>query len=164
MAEQTSEGTDQVTKMHLTHLGKQSKIEHDPEKVVLDLIPDPNAENMYVTRFTVPEFTSLCPATGQPDFATLIVDYAPNKYLIESKSLKLYTFAFRNHGAFHEDVTVSIGKRLFTHVQPHWLRIAGFWNGRGGISIDIVWEAGKLPDNVHPLSINNVKLYTNGHN
>lgn len=153
-----------MSELNLTHLGKQSVIETDPEKVVLDLIPKPNLENQYVCRFTVPEFTSLCPATGAPDFATLIIDYAPNKYLVESKSLKLYMYAHRNRGDFHEQVTVSIGKRLFMHMQPHWLRIAGFWNGRGGISIDIVWEAGTLPKNVHPLSIDNVKLYTNGHN
>lgn len=149
--------------LNLTHLGKVSAIENDPDKVVLDLIPNPQPKLLYNARFIVPEFTSLCPQTGQPDFATLIIDYVPNKYLVESKALKLYMFAHRNHGAFHEDVTVSIGFRLFTDLQPHWLRIAGFWNGRGGISINVVWENGTLPSCVHPLDINNLKLYTNGH-
>lgn len=145
-----------------THLGKQSIIVTDPKDAVLDLIPNPN-KLYYSCRFTIPEFTSKCPATGAPDFATLIIDYVPNKYLVESKSLKLYMSAHRDHGAFHEDVTVSIGKRLFRELDPYWLRIAGFWNGRGGISIDIVWEGGILPSDVHPLSIDNVKLYNNGH-
>lgn len=152
-----------MTDLNLTHLGKQSPIERDPAKVVLDRIPNPQAGLLYYCRFTVPEFTSTCPATGQPDFATLIIDYVPDKYLVESKSLKLYMFAHRDHGAFHEDVTVSIGKRLAEELDPHWFRIAGFFNGRGGISIDVVWEAGKRPDVGYPLSIDNVKLYNNGH-
>ena len=147
----------------LTHLGKQSPIQDDPDDVVLDLIPNPHPENQYACRFTVPEYSSLCPATGQPDYALIIIDYVPNKHLVESKALKLYMFAHRNHRAFHEDVTVAMGKRLFWQMQPYWLRIAGFFNGRGGISIDIVWEAGELPKNVRPLSIDNVKLYNNGH-
>ena len=146
--------------MELTHLGKQSVIERDPDKVVLDRIPKPSAELLYCCRFTVPEFTSLCPQTRQPDFATLIIDYAPDKYLVESKSLKLWMFAFRNHGAFHEDVTVGIGERLYRELAPHWLRIAGFWNSRGGISIDVVWEDGTLPEDVHPLDINIIKPYS----
>ena len=147
----------------LKHLGKQSVIETDPAKVQLDLIRNPHHTSFYCTRFTVPEYSSLCPVTGQPDFATLYIDYCPNEFLVESKSLKLYMFAFRQHGAYHEDVTVSIGKRLASEMRPHWLRIAGFFNGRGGISIDIVWETGVLPANVRPLSIDNVKLYNNGH-
>jgi 7-cyano-7-deazaguanine reductase len=147
----------------LTHLGKQSTIETNPDDAILDKIVKPNQDLLYCCRFTIPEFTSTCPQTGQPDFSTLIVDYVPDSYLVESKSLKLWMFAFRNHGAFHEDVTVSIGYRLFRELKPHWLRIAGFWNGRGGISIDIVWEAGELPQFVKPLSIDNVKLYNNGH-
>ena len=147
----------------LTHLGKQSKIETDPNLVILDRIQKPNPALNYVCRFTVPEFTSLCPQTGQPDFATLIIDYLPSQWIVESKSLKLYMFSFRNHGAFHEDVTVTIGKRLYDELNPYWLRIAGFWNGRGGVSIDVVWEAGILPSGIKPLSIDNIKLYNNGH-
>jgi 7-cyano-7-deazaguanine reductase len=146
----------------LTHLGKQSPIQNDPDKAVLDKIPNPHPTLYYSARFTIPEFTSKCPATGQPDFATLIIDYVPKKYLVESKSLKLWMFAFRDHGAFHEDVTVGIGKRLYDELDPYWIRIAGFWNGRGGISIDVVWEKGALP-NANPLSLDNVKLYNNGH-
>ena len=149
--------------LNLTHLGKQSVIETNPDRVVLDLIPKPNIDLLYSCRFTIPEFTSLCPATGAPDFALLIVDYIPDKLLVESKSLKLYMFSHRDVGAFHEDVTVSIGYRLYRELKPHWLRIAGFWNGRGGISIDVVWEGGGLPPSVKPLSIDNIKLYNNGH-
>jgi 7-cyano-7-deazaguanine reductase len=147
----------------LTHLGKQSPIETNPKSVILDKIPNQNKDALYCCRFTAPEMSSLCPKTGQPDFATLIIDYAPKDYLLESKALKLYLFAFRNHGDFHENCTIAIGKRIFNTINPYWLRIAGFWNGRGGISIDIVWEAGQLPNGVKPLSIDNVKLYNNGH-
>lgn len=147
----------------LTHLGKQSVIETDPNKVVLDKIPNPTPGYLYCCRFTAPEFTSLCPKTGQPDFATMIIDYVPDKFLLESKSLKLFLFAFRNRGDFHEKCTSDIGARINRIISPRWLRIAGFWNGRGGISIDVVCELGSLPTTVHPLSIDNVKLYNNGH-
>lgn len=149
-----------MTELNLTHLGKQSPIETDPEKVILDRVPNPKLHYQYVCRFSIPEFVSRCPATGQPDFATLLIDYVPNKYLLESKALKLYMFSFATHGAFHEDVTVTIGSRIFSEIQPYWLRIAGFFNSRGGISIDVVWEDGELPDNVHPLSINTIKPYS----
>ena len=144
---------------NLTHLGKQSVIETDPDSVILDRIPNPYPGLNYVARFSIPEMTSNCPVTGQPDFATLLIDYAPDKYLVESKSLRLWMFSFRNHGAYHEAVTVSIGKRLYDELDPHWLRIAGFWNSRGGISIDVVWEAGALPDNCVPLSLNQIRPY-----
>lgn len=139
--------------LNLTHLGKQSVIESAPDKAKLDLIPNPHRGTDYIARFTVPEFTSLCPATGQPDFAVLVIDYAPGRFLVESKSLKLYMFAFRNHGAFHEDVTITIGKRLFKELSPYWLRIGGFWFPRGGIPIDIVCEWGMLPDKCSPLDL-----------
>jgi 7-cyano-7-deazaguanine reductase len=142
-----------------THLGKLSPIEKDPDKVKLDLIPNPNRGSSYVCRFSIPEFVSQCPATGQPDFATLIIDYVPRAYLLESKALKLWMFAFLGHGAFHEDVTVKIGKRFNQEVDPYWIRIAGFFNSRGGIAIDIVWEAGTLPVNVAPLGLNSIRPY-----
>ena len=82
-----------------------------PDEAVLDRVPNPHPDTNYVARFTVPEFTSLCPVTGQPDFAHLVIDYVPGRWLVESKSLKLYLNSFRNHGAFHEDCTVGIGKR-----------------------------------------------------
>src|SRR3546814_8785234 len=84
----------------------------------------------YAVRFTAPEFTSLCPVTGQPDFAHLVVDYLPGDWLVESKSLKLYLISFRNHDAFHEDCTVSIGRRLTELLEPQWLRIGGYWYPR----------------------------------
>jgi 7-cyano-7-deazaguanine reductase len=99
----------------------------------------------YVIRFTCPEFTSICPVTGQPDFAHLVIDYVPNASIIESKSLKLFMTSFRNHGAFHEDCTVSIAKRLIKEAKPKWLRIGGYWYPRGGIPIDVFYQYGKLP-------------------
>ena len=103
------------------------------------------ADTNYVARFTAPEFTTLCPVTGQPDFAHLVIDYVPGQWLVESKSLKLYLDSFRNHGAFHEDCTVAIGKQLVALLKPRWLRIGGYWYPRGGMPIDVFWQAGKLP-------------------
>ena len=102
----------------------------------------------YVARFTAPEFTCLCPITGQPDFAHLVIDYVPGRWLVESKSLKLYLTSFRNHGAFHEDCTVAIGKRLIALLKPKYLRIGGYWYPRGGMPIDVFWQAGRLPKGV----------------
>jgi 7-cyano-7-deazaguanine reductase len=102
----------------------------------------------YLTRFTAPEFTSICPVTGQPDFAHLVIDYVPDQWLVESKSLKLYLTAFRNHGAFHEDCTVGIGRRLVGLLEPRWLRIAGYWYPRGGIPIDVFWQTGTAPNHL----------------
>src|SRR5262249_3480764 len=93
-------------------------------------------------------FTTLCPITGQPDFAHLVIDYLPAQYLVESKSLKLYLNSFRNHGAFHEDCTVAIGKKLNSLLKPKWLRIGGYWYPRGGMPIDVFWQSGKLPEDV----------------
>src|SRR3546814_2901889 len=100
----------------------------------------------YAVRFTAPEFTSLCPVTGQPDFAHLVVDYLPGDWLVESKSLKLYLISFRNHDAFHEDCTVSIGRRLTELLEPQWLRIGGYWYPRGGIPIDVFYQTGPAPE------------------
>ena len=132
----------------LTQLGQSSEIPASPENASLERVPNPHSDTHYVTRFTCPEFTSICPVTGQPDFAHLVIDYVPHEWLVESKSLKLYLTSFRNHGAFHEDCTVAIGKRIHELLQPHWFRIGGYWYPRGGIPIDIFWQAGKLPDNV----------------
>ena len=131
-----------------TQLGKQVALPDTPEAAVLDRVPNPHADTHYVARFTASEFTSLCPVTGQPDFAHLVIDYVPSAWLLESKSLKLYLAAFRNHGAFHEDCTVAIGKRIAALVEPHYLRIGGYWYPRGGIPIDVFWQTGKLPDDV----------------
>ena len=119
-----------------------------PETARLDRVPNPHADTNYVARFTMPEFTSICPVTGQPDFAILVIDYVPNKWLVESKSLKLYLNSFRNVGSFHEDCTVSIGKRLKTLLAPRWLRIGGYFYPRGGMPIDVFWQTGKPPAGV----------------
>ena len=132
----------------VTLLGGSSRLPESPEVAILERVANPHPDVDYVARFTVPEFTSLCPVTGQPDFALLLIDYVPDQWLIESKSLKLYMGAFRNHGAFHEDCTVGIGKRLVDVLSPRFLRIGGYWYPRGGIPIDVFWQAGKLPAGV----------------
>jgi 7-cyano-7-deazaguanine reductase len=132
----------------VTQLGQQTPIPQTPEAAVLDRVPNPHADTHYAARFTQPEFTSLCPVTGQPDFAHLMIDYVPDQWLVESKSLKLYLASFRNHGAFHEDCTVAIGRRIADHLQPHYLRIGGYWYPRGGMPIDVFWQTGTLPKDV----------------
>lgn len=126
-------------------LGRETALPASPETAVLDRVPNPHSDVDYVARFTAPEFTSLCPVTGQPDFAHIVIDYVPDLHLVESKSLKLYLASFRNHGAFHEDCTVAIGKRLVGLLAPRFLRIAGYWYPRGGIPIDVFWQTGVLP-------------------
>ena len=132
----------------LTHLGQASTIPAEPAASILERVPNPHPDTNFVGRFTAPEFTSLCPVTGQPDFAHLVIDIVPDRWLVESKSLKLYLFSFRNHGAFHEDCTVRIGKDIASLLKPRWLRIGGYWFPRGGIPIDVFWQTGKLPRGV----------------
>ncbi len=132
----------------LTQLGRMSALPASPSEAVLERVANPHSGTHYLVRFTAPEFTSLCPMTGQPDFAHLVIDYVPGAYLVESKSLKLYLTSFRNHGAFHEDCTVSVAKRLIAEIAPVWLRIGGYWYPRGGIPIDIFFQHGALPDGV----------------
>ena len=134
--------------MDLTHLGRTSAIPASPEEAVLDYVPNPRPGKAYLVRFTAPEFTSLCPVTGQPDFAHLVIDYAPDQQIVESKSLKLFLNAFRNHAGFHEAVTLGIAERLFVEMKPLWLRIGGYWYPRGGIPIDVFWQTGKAPEGV----------------
>ncbi len=126
-------------------LGKTSELPASPDAASLDYVANPRVGELYLVRFAAPEFTSLCPVTGQPDFAHLVIDYAPGATIVESKSLKLFLGSFRNHAAFHEDCTVGIGKRLFDEMQPHWLRIGGYWYPRGGIPIDVFWQSGAPP-------------------
>ena len=133
----------------LGQLGQTSAMPASPEEAELERVPNPHADTLYLARFTAPEFTSLCPVTGQPDFAHLVIDYAPGEWLVESKSLKLYLTSFRNHGAFHEDCTVAIGKRLSELLAPQWLRINGYWYPRGGIPIDVFWQTGPVPDGLY---------------
>ncbi len=128
------------------HLGQPSRLPATPAEAVLDYVPNPRAATLYAVRFAVPEFTSLCPVTGQPDFAHLVIDYAPGATIVESKSLKLFLGAFRNHAGFHEDVTVGIAQRLFDEMAPLWLRIGGYWYPRGGIPIDVFWQSGPPPE------------------
>jgi 7-cyano-7-deazaguanine reductase len=132
----------------VTQLGRQVALPASPDAAKLDRVPNPHPDTHYVARFTAPEFTCLCPVTGQPDFAHLVIDYVPDKWLVESKSLKLYLASFRNHGAFHEDSTIAIGKRLTDLLAPHFLRIGGYWYPRGGMPIDVFWQTGALPDDV----------------
>jgi 7-cyano-7-deazaguanine reductase len=139
--------TKQTTKQ-TTQLGRQVALPASPEEAQLERVANPHPDTLYIARFTAPEFTSLCPVTGQPDFAHLIIDYAPAEWLVESKSLKLYLGSFRNHGAFHEDCTVRVGKDLAQLLKPRWLRIGGYWYPRGGMPIDVFWQTGDAPKGV----------------
>jgi 7-cyano-7-deazaguanine reductase len=133
---------------NLTQLGRATALPASPEEARLETVPNPHPVTLYAVRFTAPEFTSLCPVTGQPDFAHLVIDYVPRGLIVESKSLKLYLGSFRNHGAFHEACTVAIGKRLVETLDPHWLRIGGYWYPRGGMPIDVFYAVGDLPQGV----------------
>ena len=129
----------------LTQLGRNAGLPESPDKAVLEFVSNPHPGTVYLVRFAAPEFTSLCPITGQPDFAHLVIDYVPKERLVESKSLKLFLGSFRNHGAFHEDCTVDIAKRLIKELDPLWLRIGGYWYPRGGIPIDVFYQSGPAP-------------------
>jgi 7-cyano-7-deazaguanine reductase len=131
---------------HLTLLGKDSPIPASPDAAVLEAVANPHPDTPYLVRFTCPEFTTLCPVTGQPDFAHLVIDYVPARLLVESKSLKLFFAAFRNHRGFHEACTVAIAKRLETALAPVWLRIGGYWYPRGGMPIDVFYQSGQPPE------------------
>ena len=134
--------------LQVSQLGQRVPVPASPAEAQLERVPNPHPDADYVARFTAPEFTTLCPVTGQPDFAHLVIDYVPRDWLVESKSLKLYLTSFRNHGAFHEDCTLAIGKRLAELLEPKYLRIGGYWYPRGGIPIDVFWQTGKLPAGV----------------
>ena len=132
----------------LQQLGSSVAKANSPEEAMLERVANPQAGVNYLVRFACPEFTSICPVTGQPDFAHLVIDYVPRDYLVESKSLKLYLTSFRNYGSFHEDCTVKVGTRLVKELDPFWLRIGGYWYPRGGIPIDVFYQFGKLPEGV----------------
>ena len=132
----------------LTQLGGTTVQPQSPEEAQLESVTNPKQGMDYTVRFTAPEFTSLCPITGQPDFAHIVIDYIPDELLVESKSLKLFLTSFRNHGAFHEDCTVSIAKRLIDEIKPKWLRIGGYWYPRGGIPIDVFYQTDEPPKGV----------------
>jgi 7-cyano-7-deazaguanine reductase len=130
----------------LVQLGRKAATPESPDEAVLERIQNPHPDTAYVVRFTAPEFTCLCPVTGQPDFAHLVIDYVPAEVLVESKSLKLYLNSFRSHGGFHEDVTIAIAKRLSEALSPKWLRIGGYWYPRGGMPIDVFHQSGPPPE------------------
>ena len=132
----------------LTLLGRPAALPASPAKARLEAVPNPHPRETYLVRFTCPEFTSLCPVTGQPDFAHFVIDYVPRKDLLESKSLKLFLASFRNHRAFHEDCTLTIAKRIRAAVKPRWLRIGGYWFPRGGVPLDVFYQSGPPPKNL----------------
>lgn len=135
-------------RVKLTQLGHAVRLPRSPAGAKLETVANPHAGANYLVRATAPEFTVLCPITGQPDFAHFVIDYVPAKSLVESKSLKFLLASYRNHAAFHEDCTIEIGKRIAAAAKPKFLRIAGFWYPRGGIPLDVFWQTGKLPAGV----------------
>ena len=142
----------------LNALGYKSKIPDFPDKHILEKVKNPKIGLDYSIRFTCPEFTSICPVTSQPDFAHIVIDYVPNLLIVESKSFKLYLLGYRNHGAFHEDCTISIAQDIVNLLSPKWLRIGGYWYPRGGIPIDIFWQTSEQPKNLF-IPIHNVDNY-----
>ena len=132
----------------LTQLGRPSTIPASPAEAVIERVPNPEPGLAYVVRFVCPEFTALCPLTGQPDFAHLVLDYIPDGWIVESKSLKLFLASFRNHGAFHEACTLLVARRVVDLLSPKWLRIGGYWYPRGGMPIDVFWQWGMCPKDV----------------
>ena len=130
----------------LTQLGGKAAIPDSPEQAALESFPNPNVGTDYLIRFTCPEFTALCPITGQPDFAHFVIDYVPAKRLVESKSLKLYLASFRNTASFHEDCTLKIANKLEAALKPRWLSIAGYWFPRGGIPVDVFYQSAPPPE------------------
>ena len=132
----------------LTKLGGKASLPESPAAAQLETVANPRPGADYLVRFTAPEFTSLCPVTGQPDFAHLVIDYAPRRLIVESKSLKLFLAAFRDHGAFHEDCTLMVARRMVEAARPKWLRIGGYWYPRGGIPIDVFYQTGRPPKNL----------------
>jgi len=130
----------------LTQLGRPALLPASPEEAVIETVSNPHPGTLYAVRFTCPEFTTLCPITGQPDFAHFVIDYVPAAKLVESKSLKLFMGSFRTHAAFHEDCTLTIAKRLVASAVPKWLRIGGYWYPRGGIPIDVFYQTGTPPE------------------
>ena len=130
----------------MSQSGGKTPLPATPDEAVIEKVANPNPGERYLVRFTAPEFTCLCPLTGQPDFAHLVIDYVPAGWIVESKSLKLYLGSFRNHGAFHEETTVAVAKRLVEEIAPQWLRIGGYWYPRGGMPIDVFYQTGAPPE------------------
>ncbi len=137
-----------IDEKNLSQLGREVAVPASPDEAVLESVANPNPGTDYLIRFTCPEFTALCPITGQPDFAHLVIDYVPDARIVESKSFKLYLASFRNHGAFHEACTLTVAKRLEAELAPKWLRIGGSWYPRGGMPIDVFYQSGEPPAGV----------------
>ena len=129
----------------LSQLGHPIAAPASPEAAVMERVAAPAPGRHYVVRFVCPEFTSLCPITGQPDFAHIVIDYIPADWIVESKSLKLFLGSFRNHGAFHEACTMMIADRLIALLTPAWLRIGAYFYPRGGLPIDVFYQTGVPP-------------------
>lgn len=140
--------TESPADEHLTLLGHHSSQPADPSMAKLERVANPAADKHYIVRLTCPEFTSLCPLTGQPDFAHIMIDYIPKDWIVESKSFKLLMGSYRNHGAFHEACTMEIADKLVTLLDPVWLRIGAYWFPRGGIPIDVFWQTAAPPSYV----------------
>jgi 7-cyano-7-deazaguanine reductase len=153
-ANKMAEAVESASKKHspkhkgLKQLGKATALPASPDEALLERVPNSHSETLYVARLTVPEFTCLCPVTGQPDFAHFVLDYAPGDWLVESKSFKLFLGSFRNTAAFHENTTLKIGKAVVGLLEPSWLRIGGYWFPRGGIPIDVFWQYGAEPEGI----------------
>jgi 7-cyano-7-deazaguanine reductase len=141
--------TDRTIYDGLAELGQASRLPQSPEEARLDPVPNPHPDALYLARYVAPEFTSICPVTGQPDFCHLVLDYAPDRHLVESKSFKLLLGSYRNHGAFHEDCTLDVAKRVIAAVSPRWLRVSAYWYPRGGIPIDVFWQTGPVPEGLY---------------
>ena len=132
----------------LSQLGTPTSVPGSPDEALMERVRNPNPKADYLIRFTCPEFTSLCPLTGQPDFAHIVIDYVADEWIVESKSLKLFMASFRNHGAFHEACSMHIAERLVDLLAPRWLRLGAYWYPRGGIPIDVFWQTGAPPADV----------------
>lgn len=137
--------TEIPPEQNLTLLGHCPPIPTNPAQARLERIANAAFGKNYLVRLTCPEFTSLCPITGQPDFAHIMIDYIPRNWLVESKSFKFLMASYRNHGAFHETCTVEIADKLVAFLDPIWLRIGAYWYPRGGIPIDVFWQTGGPP-------------------
>ena len=139
----------------VTLLGnKKTEYKSDYPPEVLEAFPNKHPHNDYFVKFNRPEFTSLCPMTGQPDFATIYISYIPDKVMVESKSLKLYLFSFRNHGDFHEDCVNIIMKDLIKLMNPKYIEVWGKFTPRGGISIDPYCNYGRKGTKWEDVAIN----------
>lgn len=127
---------------HLRHLGTGSmpRPQTPPSADMLDIFPNRHSDRDYVIKVSCPEFTSVCPVTGQPDFGTIVIEYIPDQYCVESKSLKLYLFAYREHASFMESITNTFCDHLVERLDPRWIKVSGLFVPRGGIEMHVFAE------------------------